>query len=75
MIGSKLRDFNNDKAMVEEVKEYLITFLRETAIKKVFNKEDTSAIAEANDVINHAFDNLNDIFESSIKKPKLNESR
>lgn len=55
---------------------YLIAFLREEAIKKVFDKEDTSAVAEAKEVIDKAFEEMDYMFQSKPKKkPELNEAR
>ena len=71
-----LQEFYNDKATKENVHLYLIEFLESEAVRKVFNKEDVSAIAEARDVIDRAFENLDDLFQSKVKKKEqINESR
>lgn len=71
-----LKDFYLNENMRETVKEYLSKFLTEKAIEKVFNKEDTSAVAEAKEVIDEAFENLSILFPSqSDGKEVKNEAR
>ena len=62
--------------MREEVKKYLVSFLVDKAVVKVFAQEDTKAIAEAKDVIDEAFENLSELFtlRSEVKEIK-NEAR
>ena len=71
-----LKDFFLNETMRNEVKAYLIDFLREQAIEKAFAKEDTSAIAEAKEVLDKAFENLEVLFapKSEGKEP-VNEAR
>jgi len=61
--------------MKENVYNYLVGFLEETAIKKVFNKEDAKSVGEAKEVIDSAFDNLDFLFESKTKKENINQAR
>ena len=48
--------------MRNEVKTYLIDFLKIQAIDKAFKREDTSAVAEAKEVLDKAFENLEVLF-------------
>lgn len=73
---SALKDFYLNEAMRNEVKTYLIDFLKIQAIEKTFNKEDTSGIADANEVIEKAFENLEILFSpKSEGKENINEAR
>lgn len=73
---SSLKDFYLNEVMRNDVKTYLIDFLKAQAIEKAFAKEDVSGIADANEVINKAFENLEVLFtpESEVKEIK-NEAR
>lgn len=72
---TKIKEFYLDKEMMADVHEYLVQFLRETAIDKVFSRKDVSAIAEANEIIDEAFAKLDEIFGSKPKKKIINEAR
>lgn len=71
-----LHEFYNDKEIREAVYNYLTQFLTEQAVKKVFNKEDTSAIGEAKELVDKAFDNLDILFRPKRKrKEPVNPAR
>jgi len=71
-----LKDFYLNEGMREEVRLYLLKFLTDKALVKVFAQEDTKAIAEARDVIEEAFNHLEVIFlKKSEAKEIINESR
>lgn len=71
-----LQEFYNDKETKENVKNYLISFLEEEALRKVFAKEDVSGIADARDCIGKAFYNLEVLFDQKPKaKEPINEAR
>jgi len=71
-----LKDFYLNEVMREDVKTYLIQFLTDKAVTKVFAQEDTKSIAEAKDVIDEAFNHLETLFPSkSAGKEIINESR
>ena len=73
---SALKDFYLNEVMRNEVKTYLIDFLKVQAIEKAFAREDTSAVAEANEVIIKAFENLEILFSPQVKeKEQVNEAR
>lgn len=71
-----LRMFYNDKNTKEEVHAYLVDFLKEEGVRKLFDKEDTAGVAEAKEMIDKAFDNLEVLFASkSAPKNINNEAR
>ena len=69
-----LKDFAANEVLRNEVKTFLIDFLKEQAIKKAFGGESTEHIAEANECIEGAFHHLEVLFSSKpegkeIKNP------
>lgn len=54
-----IRRFNDDKATKEALQEYLKAFIAETAVIMMYERKDTSHIADAYDLINKAFDQIN----------------
>lgn len=68
---SALKDFFLNENMRTEVKAYLIGFLTEKAVEKVFNKEDTSGVAEAKECIDKAFENLETLFPSTTETKEV----
>lgn len=73
---SSLKDFYLNEVMRNDVHTYLIDFLKVQAIDKAFAKEDVSGIADAKEVLDKAFSNLEILFtpESEVKESK-NEAR
>lgn len=68
--------YNRDKEALVEVQTYLINFLKEIGLKKMFAGEDTKAVGEAKVILDEAFDNLDTLFGAKPKKKKIkNESR
>lgn len=63
-----LLEFWQDKDTKNNVKNYLIEYLEKEAVKKVFSREDVSAISEAKEVIDKAFDNMDLMFEPKKQK-------
>ena len=75
-MSKSLLEFYNDKDMKDNVYNYLISELEKEAIKRVFDKEDVTAVADAKIVIDNAFDNLENLFDSKAeKKEPINEAR
>jgi len=70
-----LRQFWNDKATMAVVQEFITDSLKDLAVEKAMNRDDTSGIADANDALNLAFDQLDDLFESKENKLNINEAR
>lgn len=73
---SALQDFYLNEVMRNDVKTYLIDFLKVQAIEKTFNKEETQYIAEAKEVLDKAFENLEVLFASKSESKEIkNEAR
>ena len=76
MTPTALKDFYLNEVMRNEVKTYLIDFLKIQAIKKTFAKEDVSGIADAKEAIDAAFDELEVLFSPPVKEKEIkNEAR
>jgi len=71
-----LSEFYRDAATKDNVHAYLVEFLQQEAVKKVFNREDTSAVAEAKEMIDAAFNEMDYLFGGKVeKKEQVNEAR
>jgi len=71
-----LQRFYNDKDTKDNVHNYLIDYLEKEAIRRVFDREDVSAVADAKEVIDKAFDNLEVLFDPKVgKTEQINEAR
>ena len=71
-----LKDFYLNEGMREEVRAYLQDYLDKKALDKVFAREDTLAMAEASEVIDEAFENLEVLFpRKEDPKEQKNQSR
>jgi hypothetical protein len=69
-----LPEFYRNESLRKEVHEYLVAFLSEKAVEKVFAREDVSAVAEAREMIDAAFDNLSVLFGKHKKKEIVEEA-
>lgn len=73
---SSLKDFYLNEVMRNDVKTYLLDFLKVQAIEKTFNREPTLHIAEAKEVLDKAFENLDILFSPQVKEKEIiNEAR
>ncbi len=73
-----LQELYNDKETLDTIKAYLVEFIKEKGIDKMFKHEPTEAIGEAKDLIDDAFDNLDLQFGSKREKKEkkvINEAR
>lgn len=71
-----LQEFYENKELKNNIYEYLIEFCKVQAIEKTFNREPTEHIAEAKEVIDKAFENLDTLFaKTQINKQIINEAR
>ena len=71
-----LREFYNDKDTKENVYNYLIDYLEKETVKRTFDREDVSGMADAKEIISKAFDNMDLLFNSKAKKKEqVNEAR
>lgn len=60
-----------NKDTVKELQDFLIDFLTQEAVKKVFAREDTSGVAEAKEMLDKAFEEMD--IQLGVKKtePKV----
>lgn len=72
----KLYELCQDKEALSELKDYFDRVLREEAIKKVFDTGEAPAVKEAKEIIDSAFENIENQFTKKVepKKP-INEAR
>lgn len=75
-----LQEFYNDGGTKDNVHEYLIQYLKEEGIRRLLAKEDVSGIADAVEIIDMAFDNLDTIFQKELPpretaRETVNEAR
>ena len=75
-LPSTLKDFYLNEVMRNDVKTYLMNFLKLEAAEKAFRRESTEHIADAKDALDKAFDNLDVLFVPQSKGRDLkNEAR
>lgn len=71
-----LIEFYNDKETKDNLHNYLVDYLEKETVKKVFNREDISGVADAKECIDEAFENLEVLFApKSGGKDIKNEAR
>lgn len=70
----RLKEFYQDKELLNEFKAYLDRFIELKAIEKVFEREDTLAVADAKEMIDGAFEQLEVEFAPKPKKRNLNNA-
>jgi len=58
-----LQEFYNNKDMRENVFEYILQFYKDEAVRMMMIREQTVALADAVELLDKAFENLNIIFE------------
>ena len=75
-MAKSIQEFYNDTETRDNVKNYLIDFLKEEGSKKMFAKEDVTGFADAREVIEKAFENMEYLFSPKPKEKKIiNEAR
>lgn len=57
-MDSLLRSFNGDIQMREAFKQYLSDFIAQEAVRLIYTRTNTDHIADAHDLINKAFEQL-----------------
>lgn len=73
---SSLKDFYLNEVMRNDVKTYLIDFLKDEAVRRLMAREEPYAVADANEIIVKAFDNLEILFSPKVgEKEQVNEAR
>lgn len=76
-----LQEFNNDKETRNNVHEYLVEFMQQEAVRVLFNRENTEnymnpeSIADAKELVDRAFENLDVLFSAKPKKNTENSAR
>lgn len=54
----KLHELYADGESLKVIKDYLKAFVAEYGLKKMLDREDVSGVADANDIIDQAFDHI-----------------
>lgn len=71
-----LNQFYNDEHTRNELIEFIHDFIDQEAISRVYNKEDVSAVADARQLIDLAFSELQNLYGIQTKAKKSeNQSR
>jgi hypothetical protein len=71
-----LSEFYKDTATRDNVKNYLIEFFKEEGVRRLMAREDAVAVADAVELVEKAFENMDTLFSSKvIKKSNINEAR
>ena len=65
-----LQQFNNDVHLRNEVIAFLNDFIEQEAVKRVYAREDVSAVADAKELVDLAFAELNNLYGIKDKAPK-----
>lgn len=63
-----LKRFNDDQATKEEVRNFIYEVINQEALDKMYKGEDVSHIKDAKELIDKAFDTLEEMY--AIKLPK-----
>lgn len=75
MDNRAVQDFYRNKAMREAVQEYILTVLRKEAIDMVFERQDVFYIADAKDLLDKAFKQMEAEFRPAKTTSTINEAR
>lgn len=70
-----LKQFYDQPAVRDTVKAFLLEHVNQYAVTKVLNREDTSGVADAKDIIEAAFSDLMENFKSVKVTGKENQAR
>ena len=71
-----LIEFYQDTDTKNNVHEYLVHFFKEEAVKKLMNREDAVALADAIELTDKAFTNMDILFSPKVKEKEIkNEAR
>lgn len=66
----------HDKPALNNLQEYLTDFMSKSAVERVFKREDVTHIADAKELVDEAFKNLDVLFAPKpVSKPVINEAR
>jgi hypothetical protein len=64
----KLAEFYSDKAMMEALASFMAIQLKEIAVERVFRKEETSSLPDAQEVITRSFAALKNLYGKEPKR-------
>lgn len=64
----RLRQFNGDVDTKEALLGFIMSFINEEALKKMYDKQDVSHIGDAVSLINGAFESLETTYGIQIKQ-------
>ena len=71
-----LRQFNGDITLKEEVLQFIHAHINTTALERMYKGDDVSHIKDAKELIDGAFDSLQEIYGIKIKENvATNEAR
>ncbi len=71
-----LYEFWKDKPTRENVREYIIQFLKDEAVRMLMNNENVVGISLAKDLVEKSFENMDIIFaKKAIEKNTINQAR
>lgn len=70
---NKVHTFAVDKQMRDEVKDYIIDYMKSEVIQKTFNGQDVAGYMEAKNIIERCFSNMDKEFSGDIVKEFINE--
>lgn len=70
-----LSEFYKDTDTKDNVHEYLLEFYKEEAVKRLLNREDAIALADATDLLNKAFENMDSLFTPKVERKEQPSSR
>lgn len=63
-----LIEFYQETDTKNNVHEYLLQFFKEEAVRRLMNREDAIALADATDMLNKAFENMDILFSPKVKE-------
>ena len=69
-----LRKFNGDPHTKDAFKAYMLSYIEAEAVKRVFNREDVSSVADAYELMNKVFEQL-DIDYGIKEKIKVSDNQ
>lgn len=75
-MDTTLRQFNGDVNTKEELLSFITEYINQTAIDRMYKKEDVSHIADAKSLIDGAFEELENIYGIKNKQKEVaNQAR
>lgn len=73
-MNPNLKTFHDNENQREAVKDFILDYLKELAVERVMNREDTSSLADAKEVVEQSFIKLKELY--GLKpKPIIPNSR